>query len=406
MATLRLTPRTVAALTTDATQAEFWDEVVPGLALRVGRGGSKTYLVRYRAGGRYRRLTLGRHPHITLADARARARKAIGQAQGGEDPAAERQAQRANDVTFAALAAEVLGAKAATTRAGTQRERRRIVDTELAPRWGKRPVASITRRDVVQLVEAIAARGAPVMANRVLGTINVLFNTGLRRGFPTLEGNPAHLVEPMPENGRGRFLGRDEIKSLWGTLGRERPLARALFRFAMLTAQRIGSIRALRWADIDEADVWTIPPETFKGKRPHLVPLSAEAKAVLDEVRALTGEDEYAFRGRCDAKAGHASSTHRALQRIRRRAGLPHWTVHDFRRTFRTHATRDAAPKNPHDPAGLGVAPHVADAVLGHKEASLGFARYTGEPERYLLAEKRDALARWGAFVRGIVEAP
>lgn len=83
----------------------------------------------------------------------------------------------------------------------------------------------------------------------------------------------------------------------------------------------------------------------------------------------------------------------KALQRVRERSELPSWTIHDFRRTLRTHAARAV------EDGGIGVAPNVADAVLGHKEASLGFDRYTGEPERYLLAEKRNALAKWGRFV-------
>lgn len=83
------------------------------------------------------------------------------------------------------------------------------------------------------------------------------------------------------------------------------------------------------------------------------------------------------------------SSLNRAVEHARERANIPHWRVHDFRTAFRTHAVR--APEG----GGLGIAPNVADAVLGHKEASLGFDRYTGEPERYLLAEKRDVLLKW-----------
>jgi len=259
---------------------------------------------------------------------------------------------------------------------------------------------------VVQLVERIERRGAPVMANRVLAAIKVLFNEGLRRGFATLEANPAHLVQPPGEEGsRGRYLTRDEIRTLWEATEEEAPLMRTVFRFTLLTAARVGSVCALRWADIDEADVWRIPAPAFKGRRPHMVPLSTEALAVLDEMRALTGGDLYAFPGRTDGKAPHVVSTNRALQRIRKRTEIPQWTVHDFRTTFRTHATRAQTPDHASDPAGLGVAPHVADAVLGHKEASLGFDRYTAEPERYLLSEKREALARWGAFVAAVVGA-
>jgi integrase len=406
MATLRLTPRGIAAVKTDQVQEEFWDDVVPGLALRVSRAGLKTFAVRYRANGTHRRLTLGRHPHLTLADARAAARKTLGEAQGGMDPALEQKQRRATNTTFAALAAEVLEAKAATTRPRTRRERQRIVDVELLPRWEHRPVASITRRDVVELVERIARRGAGVAANRTLGVIKVLFNEGLRRGFPMLEASPAGLVAPPhAETSRDRYLDRKEIKRLWTVLDDEMQATRTLFRFTLLTAQRIGSVCALRWADIDDADVWRIPAAAFKGKRPHLVPLSPEALAALDELRPLTGGDEFAFPARTDGATKHRNSVSRALQRINELSELPPWTLHDFRTTFRTHATRAAQPDHKRDPAGLGVAPHVADAVLGHKEASLGFDRYTAEPERYLLSEKRDALTRWGAFVRAAVEA-
>lgn len=402
MATQRLTARSVASLATDRTQLDVWDELVPGLALRVGRGGTKTWYVRYRANGKHRRLKLGRYPTLSLADAREKAREALVDAQAGEDPAQERRIRRSADTTFGALAEEVLEVKAKKTRAATQRLRRQIVDAELLPVWKDRPATSITRRDVVEVVERVARRGAPVMANRTLATIKVVFNTGLKRGFPTLEGNPAHLVEPPgEEEGRDRYLTRDEMKAVWKALDHEAPVWQGIFRLALLTAQRIGSICALRWADIDDADVWRIPADVFKGGRDHLVPLSPESLAVLEAIRPLTGAEDYAFPGRSDGKRPHIANHNSALRRIRDRLDLPHWTVHDFRTTFRTHATRAEKPAHAKDPAGLGVAPNVADAVLGHKEASLGFDRYTAEPERYLLAEKRDALKAWGAFVAG-----
>lgn len=405
MPTIRLTPRGIAALKSAGVQTDFYDDVVPGLALRVGRGGTKTYFIRYRANGKHRRLKIGKHPTLSLADARARAREELAKAMAGEDPAGEKQVRRSHDVTFAALADEVLTEKAKRTREATRKERQRIVDTELLPHWGSRPVASITRRDVVQLVERIADRGAPVMANRTLAAIKVLFNDGLKRGFPTLEANPAHLVEPPgDEAGRGRYLDRDEIKNVWTATAWEAPLTRVLFRLTLLTAQRIGSVCAMRWDQIDDADVWRIPPESFKGRRPHLVPLSAEALDVLAELRPLTGGGEYVFPGRTDGKRPYITSVNKARTRIRERTNIPPWTPHDFRRTFRTWATRDEKPAHEKDPAGLGVAPYIADAVLGHREQTLGFNRYTGEPERYLLAEKREALRKWGAFVLAAVE--
>jgi len=404
VATVKLTARGVAALETERDQETFWDELLPGFGLRVsGRTGSKTYICRYRANGRHRRLKLGRHPALSLAEARAKAKEALADAQAGEDPALDRSLRRKHDITFEALAEEVLAAKDDRTREATRAERRRIMEKDLLPAWRSRPASSIGRRDVLQLVEAIVRRGSPVMANRTLRLVQLIFNEGLRRGFPELEANPAHMM-PLPgaEPRRRRFLEREEIRAVWNAIEPEALYTAAVFRLTLLTAQRIGSVCALRWADVDEADVWRIPADVFKGRRPHLVPLSAEALQVLEPLRELA-DAEHVFPGRADAEAPHMVSTGPALRRIRDRTSIPHWTAHDFRRTFRTHATRPREPDHPNDPSGLGIDPAIADAVLGHKEQSLGFDRYTGDPERYRLAEKREALRWWGAFVGAVV---
>lgn len=399
-----LTPRSVAAkkVPPGALQAEFWDALVPGLALRVGAGGTKTWTVRYRAAGRQRRYKLGCFPTKSLADARDEARAVINAAQAGKDPAQKRQEDRSDDTTFGALAAEVLEAKAGR-RANTLRQYRQVLDVELLPKWKDRPANSITRRDVVLLVEAIARRGAPVQANRTLATIKMVFNTGLKRGWPSLEHNPAHRMDPpAEETGRDRYLELPEIKAVWDALDEETPVVRAVLRLALLTGQRIGNVCALRWADIDAGDVWTIQATEFKGKRPQLVPLSREALKVLKEMRALTEGDVYAFPGRRRGKP--ITNIHKPVERVRVRSKVDGWNVHDLRTTMRTHMTRAAKPAHKADPVGCGIAPHIADAVLGHAEASLGFRRYTGDSDRYLLAEKRDALARWGKFVAAAVK--
>src|SRR5687767_12150718 len=99
MPTVTLTARAVATLkpAADQVQTEYFDTVVPSLAVRVGKGGTKTYIVRYRANGAHRRLTIGKHPVLSLADARARARTELAKAQAGEDPSLDRQERRSAD---------------------------------------------------------------------------------------------------------------------------------------------------------------------------------------------------------------------------------------------------------------------------------------------------------------------
>lgn len=400
MPRLKLTAKAIDKLESNGTaQAEFWDTYMPGLCLRVGRSGLKVWTVRYRANGSQRRHKLGVYPRLSLADARQAARDALARADAGGDPAMEKQERRADGSTFGALAEEVLDARARKGRDGrptrerTQRERRRILERELLPAWGKRNAASINRREVVRLVERIARR-APVQANRTLAVIRLIFNDGIRRGFPGLESNPAHLVEPPGnEEGRDRFLDPDEIKKVWEATEPESPSVRGIIRLALLTGQRVGSVQAMKWSDVTD-DLWTIPAADFKGKRTHLVPLSRQAVAVLDSLRDPAPHDEtFVFPSRARTKTGHLTNMGKPLERVRERSELAHWTLHDLRTTWRTHATRAK------EEGGLGIAPNVADAVLGHIETSLGFSRYTGDRERYLLAEKRQALRAWGGFI-------
>jgi integrase len=401
MPRVRLHPREVEHLTTDKVREEWWDTVTPGLILRVsGETGHKSWYVRYRVNGARRRLKIGTYPRIGLAAARKKARDKLEEADAGEDPAAQREEQRAGGRSFEVMAREVLTARALRTRDRTQYERERILERELLPHWKHRDAATISRREVVELVEGIAKRGAPVAANRTLALVRLLYNDGLRRGFPGLEANPAHMVEPPgAERGRDRYLLQDEIRTLWKVTEAETPGTKWAFRLALLTAQRIGSVVAMRWEDV-VGDLWTIPAESFKGKRTHLAPLSVEALEVLSELEKIREEGKaHVFPSRAGAKLPHLGNlTSSSLPRVRKATKIPHWTIHDFRTTFRTWAVR-----SPSD-GGLGIAGHVADAVLGHKEASLGFARYTGDRDRYMLAEKREALQGWGAFVRAAVE--
>ena len=398
---LRLSARGVMALKTDRARDEFWDTVTPGLILRVsGESGAKNWSVRYRLNGMRRRQKLGSYPNLSLAEARAAAREVQRQADAGEDPGKERADRKAGRYTFAELAEEVLEARAMRTREATRRERARILCKELVPMWGHRPVADITRREVVRLVEDIAKRGAPIVANRTLSLVRLIFNDGLRRGFPTLEANPAHLVEPpAAEVGRDRYLNREEIKAVWEATGDESLATRSVFRLALLTGQRIGSVCALRWDGI-RGDLWTIPAEHFKGNRTHVVPLSTEALEVIDELREAAHSDTWVFPSRAKAKRPHWTNMVGALSRVRRKTPIPDWVVHDFRTTFRTHTVRAR------EDGGLAIPGHVADAVLGHKEATLGFERYTGNRDRYLLHEKHDALQKWGAFIMETVKGP
>ncbi len=408
MPRIRMTARGVEGLSVppledgSVRQVDFWDDLTVGLCLRVSSAGRRTWTLRYRTGeGKQRRMKLGEFPHLSLSDARDAARAALHRTMAGEDPAAELSEVREGARTFRALAEEILKARAARTREKTQVGRRSMLNRHVLPAWGAREASSITRRDVVLLVEKVARDGAPVVANRVLSLVHLIFNDGIRRGFPGIESNPAHLVEkPTQEGSRDRYLLRSEVRAVWAAIEADaNPSVRGAFQIALLTGQRIGSVLAMRW-DLIEPELWRIPEPDFKGRRAHLVPLSPEALEVLSELedfREVGGQQ--VFPSRAGSRRPHMTNMGTPLRRVRERAGIPHWVVHDFRTTFRTHATRAL------DDGGLGAPGHVADAVLGHVEGTLGFSRYTGDQERYLLSEKRAVLREWGAWVRSVIAA-
>ena len=216
MPTLRLTDQAVRSLRPDTRQVDYWDVNPKNFGVRISPAGRKTFVVRYRNAGRYRRMSLGVYPTVTLADARGHARQVLGEVASDEDPAQVRQdARRAP--SFEALAALYLE-KHARVRKRSWRQDRRVIENELLPKWRTSRASEIRRRDVRELVEAIAERPAPIAANRVRALISKIFNFGISREM--VEFNPcAQLERPARERQRDRVLTDTEIRTFWTALG-------------------------------------------------------------------------------------------------------------------------------------------------------------------------------------------
>ncbi len=407
-----LSDQRVRALIPGPTPIEVRDGELRGLILTVLPSGLKTFSVRYRVNGKQRRLLLGEYPGLTLAKARKRARKALTDIDGGRDLASERQAARAKRTdTVAALAKDYL-AKHARKFKRTADEDERALTVEVLPRWGDRSVRQLTRRDVRTLIERIADRGSPVMANRTLALVRKMLNFAVDQDW--IEANPAARVKkPAPEVSRDRVLTDDELRRLWRLLsnppttadrpapGRKRakgkqddplcpisaPLA-ALLKVRLLTAQRGGEVARMRWTDLDlETGWWTIPGTDTKNGETHRVPLVKEVKAI---VGAQQKDDntprEYVF-------VGHGLSVRdrakKAPAEIARGLGID-FRGHDLRRTAATRMAEGGIPRD-----------HIA-RVLNHVE---GGPRATHVYNRYGYdREKQVALETWARTLTAIIE--
>ncbi len=184
MPTIKLTDLAVKRLKLPAEgQTDYFDATLPGFGVRVSEKGRKSFVLMYRGPNKrgkrvLRRLTLGAYPALTLAEARALAREALQEVERGGDPIRQRQERRRtgdSPRTVTAVADQFIQrhAKEKNRRWG---ETKRIFDREVLPAWGDRPIGSITRIDVIELLDPIMDRGAPYMANRVLAAVRKLFN--------------------------------------------------------------------------------------------------------------------------------------------------------------------------------------------------------------------------------------
>lgn len=419
MPTLQLTDAAVQRLKppTDADRIEYWDTKTSGLGLRVSAAGGRSWvmILRVLKDGRWiqQRLTLGRYPGVSLAQAREKAREARALAQQGDNPGHALREKKAAKVeasrhTFAAVRDEFLtkyrGRNNRRPADSTLAELRRVLGSELFAPWRDQPLEKVTRRDVLDVLDSLMARGAEVMANRTLAYLHMLFGWSVERGILTTSPTEG-IKRPGTEQSRARVLTNDELRAIWQatapTQANKGDLFACIVKVLMLTGQRRDEVAGMRWSEIDiPSALWTLPEgDRTKNHREHLVPLSAPVLAILQERHA----EQQAMRLRTGfvfttgiAQPGKApgpfSGWSRSKARLDARAGIAPWTLHDLRRTLVTRMAED-----------LRTPPHIIEAIVNHVSgARSGVA---GVYNRALyLDERRDALAAWAEHVLLVVE--
>lgn len=389
--TAKLTDKVVRSLTTLKDFEEFWYPEMHSAAFGVrvsGRTRARVFVLRYYAGPHRRRVTLGPYPDLSLAAAREKARKVLARVRLGEDPALEKR-ERAAAETFGDVADLFLLRRTDGLAKSTTLEYRRIIKSELLPRWRNTKAADIRPAHVIDLLDAIRIdRGSPVMANRTRSLVGAIFAFAEEREI--VDGNPARRVRrPAEEMPRERVLAAAEIRKLWNVLAESAEPVASVFRLLLLLGQRSGETKQMEWSDIDDAALWTIPSERTKNSREQRVPLSPQAVTVIDRLRPLTGASTCVFASPSPDKAGSVRWLGKAAARTRTRCGFD-FRPHDLRRTFATGVST------------LGYDRDLVRWLLNHVDLTITgvYTRHTREPEQ------RAALAAWGAHVEAIVTAP
>jgi integrase len=393
----------------------LWDAAQPGLAVRVSPKGRRTWVViRRRAGAK--RLTfhtLGSYPAMTLKAAREATPAILLMLARGEHPkelqrAKLREAVRLRENTFGSVAEKYIArtefAKMRTrdkVESVIQREllgRRRVkgqwLDSPGRANWRNTPIAEISRRDVIAMVGRVAS---PWQAPKALVSARQIFDFAVDLGQLEVSPCSGRMLKRTPGScpPRTRVLSNDELRLIWASSLRVGFPFGSLVRLLLLTGCRRNEISDARWGEIDlGAALLTIPGERFKTGSAHSVPLVAGAVALLGELpRFASGDYVLSTTAGRRPVSGFSKMKLKLEQVVRELQGeaagdLPQWGLHDLRRTVRTRLSE------------LGVAPHVAELVIGHKQRGI----HAVYDLHSFDAEKRNALLRWEGLLLSIVD--
>jgi integrase len=254
----------------------------------------------------------------------------------------------------------------------TGKTMRACLSRHVLPKWAGRDFAEIRRGDITKLLDDIVSNAGPVMADRVLATIGKMMNWYATRhddySSPIVRG--MRRANPK-DRARSRILTDDEIRQLWNAD------ETSLVKMLLLTGQRRDKVASMKWEDVKDG-IWTIATESREKSNAGELVLPKEALAVLDELPRYASSP-YVF--------GPRRSFSHMKKAIDAAVPVPHWVLHDLRRTARSLMSR------------AGVRPDIAERVLGHVQQGV-----EGIYDRHdYRAEKADALKRLATLLATII---
>jgi integrase len=371
-----------------------------GLYLRKQTSDGATWTLRYRFAGRERWLALGNYPDMPLAQARSEARNARVLLDKQQDPLTVKratvEAERRRG-PFRDLCEDWYRVEVQARKLKHPEVPRRYLDNYLLPQLGRIPVADVHPSEIARMLDKVRG-AAPTAANDLLRFTKRIFAFAVRRHAIT--GNPASDFTPQHDAGgtekaRTRALDREELIQLFEairkapTFGGDNLLA---LKLLLTLCVRKGELLAAKWTEFDiEGDgevgpVWRLPKTRSKTNTGLDIPLVPEVVGWLKTLKVLAAGSEYVFpQRRRDPRQRYQhvglDTLNVALTRVEH--GLEAFTLHDLRRTARTHL------------AALGVRREVAERCLGHRLSGVEGTYNTHD----YFEERRAALLQWTALV-------
>jgi integrase len=350
MATRRITAAAVEML--QPGQA-IWDSEVKGFGVR-RQAATPHYCLKARIKGRQVLYSIGRHGrgYWGPESARREAIRLLGLIRDGQDPAAERRAERATP-TFEAFARRYMSEYAGKRKKPRSvAEDLRNLERHVLPAIGRHKLNDINRQAVARLHARMGE--TPIAANRVLALLSAIMNWAEKVGERPDNSNPCKHLDKYPEKARERYLNGEELARLGDVLATTITdwRAVAIVRLLLLTGGRLSEVQTLQWDYIDLATGIARLPDSKTGAKNLF--LSAPALEILAGLPRVEG-NPHVVPG--DKPGAPFVGIQKAWQRLRAEAGLPDVRLHDLRHSFASAAV------------SAGDSLFITGKLLGHKQA-------------------------------------
>ncbi|MDZ4761217.1 MAG: integrase family protein [Alphaproteobacteria bacterium] len=357
-------------------QARYWDASLSGFGLRVSQGGAKTWIVLDPRANVRTPETIGRYPIISLADARAEAKRRLAENTLGK--------HTPRSITWKNATDEYLQQIEKTRKARTHADYKRLLGLF---NFASTRLSDLTPHQIQKRLERL--KDTPTEHLHAFAAARQFFNWAHAKYY--VDQSPMmRMKPPIPRKSRERILTDNELKAVWNACGAD--TYGTIVKLLILTGQRKGEITHLS-GDMIEGDSITFPSSLTKNSRAHTIPLLALTASTLasHEAHGLLPKANEPLLGVC---VGNSIKSFSAFSKNKKKldeaSAVYDWTLHDLRRTFASGL------------AGQGVSIHVVEKLLNHISGS--FAGIVGVYQRHnFMPEMQDAIGKWERHLRNLV---
>jgi integrase len=362
-----------------------------GLYLEVHPSGSKYWRMKYRYGDKQKRIAFGVYPEVSLKEARVKKDAARKILKNGEDPGVVRKKEKIEfreDIvnTFENIAREWFEKKKTVITENYGRDIISRLKNNIFPYLGGMPIKKITAKELLAVIRKIEERGAVSLSREVVCYVGQIFRYAIatNRAEHDISADLRGALHPLKKEHNPHFSEkefREFLKSFSKLRGEE--LSKLALKLLILTFVRSGELRGARWEEFDfEKKEWCIPAKRMKMKEQHIVHLSQQTIAVLEEIRKMPSEDNRLFPNKYNKSKIMNIATLSALLKYNGYQGKI--TPHGFRATASTILNEN------------GFKPDVIERQLAHCEHNEVRRAYN---HAQYLPERREMMDWWGDYV-------